>query len=237
MRAIFLESMDNLGPGLNTCLGGDRAKHLIKSVRIREGEELLLMDGKGTIAEAVVSEILKKEVVLTVGSTRFIPKENEIDLLICVPKKDAFEDIVRSAVEVGISKIIPCHSEFSQDRFKPSERFDRIIESGIIQSNNPHAPEILASINLCELETISTTYDKIIYFSSKEGQGITLKGNERKTLLIIGPEGGLSEKEEAFLAGLAKAETLHIACPIMRAPTAFNVGVGYLFGALQSLKQ
>ncbi|MCK5882237.1 MAG: 16S rRNA (uracil(1498)-N(3))-methyltransferase [Bacteriovoracaceae bacterium] len=236
MRAIFLESMENLGPGLSTCLEGDRAKHLIKSIRINEGEELLLMDGKGTVAKATVTEILKKQVVLTIASTRFVPKEKEIDLLICLPKKDAFEEIVRGAVEMGISKIIPAYSEFSQGKFKPSERYDRIIESGIIQSNNAHGPILSAAIDLTDLENISSFYDKIIYFSSRKGDALSLSGDEKKILLIIGPEGGLSEEEEKILAEHKKAETIHIPCPIMRAPTAFNVGVGYLHGTLQALK-
>ncbi len=233
MRAIFFEEMDQLGPGLSTVVEGERAKHLIKSVRIRVGEEVLLMDGKGAVAEAEISEVLKKEVVITVKAMRFIPKEQTIDLLICLPKKDAFEDIVRSSVELGISKIIPCYSEYSQSPFKMSERYDRIIESGLIQSNNPYAPIIDEARSLTDIANISSGYDHVLYLSSVKGNEFKPIEKVRNMLLIIGPEGGLSEAEEEQLSFVKDIQTIHINCPIMRAPTAFNVGVGYIFGKLQ----
>lgn len=233
MRAVLFEEMDKLGPGLSSVISGERAKHLIKSVRIRVGEKLLLMDGRGAVAEADVTEVLNKEVVITVKAMMFIPKDQTIDVLICLPKKDAFEDMVRSSVEMGIARIIPCYSEFSQQDFKASDRYDRIIESGLIQSNNPYAPIIEEPKKLSEITSFVEGYDHVLYLSSVKGNEFKPVNNVRKMLIIIGPEGGLSESEEQQLAAIKGVQTIHINCPIMRAPTAFNVGVGFIFGKLQ----
>lgn len=228
MRAIFYdEPIPEVGDAL---IEGERARHLIKSSRVRKNEKVLLLNGKGQVACAHIVEITKKEVIVQIESIEIMPRLHEIDLIVCLPKKDAFEDIIRSAMELGVGRIIPCYSEYSIRNFKYLERFDKIIESAMIQSNNPYQIKIEDVVEFNEIEQIISEYKNTFYFSSqtKLKGGVASSG---RSVIIIGPEGGMSLSEEESLTSNADISLIHLNCPILKAQTAVSAGVGFLLSS------
>lgn len=230
MRAIFLEDINKL-----EAIEGDGAHHLINVVRIQKGEEILLLNGMGARILVKVVGLEKNRVNFEVLESLQIEKKELFHLAIGIPKKDAFEEVLRNATELGISNILHFKSQFSQEDFVFNERIKRVLISSLIQSNNPHFPSLEKVTDLNALIKKFSQYDKVIYFCShtKMPSGIELKFKEKdKILLIIGPEGGLSPEEENLLLQNNLVNSQHLPSFILRAPTAVVAGMGWVMGKL-----
>ena len=230
MRALFLkDKIFNEEELLE--ITGDPAKHLIKAIRVKKGCKLLLLNGNGLTAEATITEIEKKTLTLEIEKVTNLTKSFELDLCICPPKKEAFELIIRNAVEIGFSKIFPVTSEFSQLVYEESSRMDNIVESALIQSNNAFYPIIENQVKFEDLTRILDDYEQVIYFCSRSKRGESTSIIRGKTLMIVGPEGGLSFSEEQYLQESVKSlKMIHLPTNILRAPNAISVGAGVILG-------
>lgn len=229
MRAIFHPFL-NLAVGQNLEISGDSARHL-NVVRIRQKENLLVLNGKGVKAQAVVLEVSKSLVVISIHEITEFNKFHSLKLAIACPKKDAFEDIVKMAVELGISEIYPLTSQYSQYEYQKSERLDRIIESALVQSNNTYWPVIHEQLGL-ESFLESNTHQLAFFNSIPSNSGDQRFDSE--AILLIGPEGGFSKEEVDAILKAKNIEEIHLPVPIMRAPTALGCAVGFVLSKAKS---
>ncbi|RPJ77074.1 MAG: RsmE family RNA methyltransferase, partial [Alphaproteobacteria bacterium] len=132
MRAIYYP-FDIVGENQIISVTGDSAKHL-QVVRVKQGEDILILNGKGAKAYTRVESISKNQIELLVQQLVQDKHLHHISLAIATPKKDAFEDILKMAVELGVLNIHPLSSDFSQYEYGESERVQRILESALVQS-------------------------------------------------------------------------------------------------------
>lgn len=228
MRAIFHPFEEISGSIL---IHDEQAKHL-QVVRIKSGEEVLVLNGNGLKAFTKVGVITKNSVELLVSKVEAENRKNSIHLAIAVPKKDAFEDILKISVEMGVKSIQPLTSEFSQYEFVPGDRFSRILESALIQSNNAFLPEVLPQI---ALESFLTgNKHELYFFDSRPSPNKLSAGTTKEKVVLIGPEGGFSEKEVSLILAFPDVFSIHLPTPIQRAPTAVASSIGYLLGVARS---
>ncbi len=227
MRSLYLNNASELKVHQTIVIDGEGAHHLIKAVRISLHERLLLLDGQGARIEAEVIQLSKHQVTVTVLNVEQKEVVHGIDVAICCCKKEAMEEMVRNAVELGISSIIPVLSQFSQRDFEWNARHQRIAESALIQSNNLYFPKQSQIVSWQELLVLAEKYDNIFYFSSQQS-GRSPQPIEGNCLVIIGPEGGLTELEEEQLQQVPKLQLVQLKTPIMRAPTALTASIGWL---------
>lgn len=230
MRAIFSERGQEI-----KLIEGEEAHHLINVVRIKKDEEILVLNGAGTKTLARVSGIDKNRINLDIIESKFSEKQDNVHLAIGLPKKDAFEEVLRNATEVGISRVFHFKSQFSQQNFIFNDRIKRVLISSLIQSNNPYFPSLEKIADLASLTKIFPQYDKVIYFCSHTEIPTvsSLKIEEKdKILLIIGPEGGFSPIEEDLLFKNSLVNSLHLPSFILRAPTAVVASVGWVMGRI-----
>ncbi len=232
MRAVFLEPqiLCHLSEGALLPIMDERAHHLIKVVRLKEGEKLLLMNGEGLIAEAQVHEIRKRDLTVKVLKSILHPKNNFIELALAIPSKDAMEDVLRQAVELGITHIQPLLTSYSEKNFEFAERHQRIFESALIQSNNPYFPTVSKTQSFddfCQKIDKQKTY---LYFCSRS-QSTQLQTTDTPMTLIIGPEGGFSLEEEEILQTRANVKFIHLPSYILRTPTAVSCACGLVFAS------
>ncbi|MBY0416291.1 MAG: 16S rRNA (uracil(1498)-N(3))-methyltransferase [Bdellovibrionales bacterium] len=230
MRAVF-HDFHAIEKGETLQVTGEAAHHL-NVVRVRPNETILLLNGKGARLIGVIDSIQKNLVEVKVSTYETTSPQHELSLAIANPKKDAFEDILKAAVELGIRNIYPLSSEFSQYDYIPSERVDRIIENALVQSNNAFWPVIHSQLTLKDF--LTSHNDTIVFFNSKLSNDAreSQKENLQKTILI-GPEGGFSPAEVAVISAYSKTIEIHLPTPIMRAPTAVSASVGYLLATLK----
>ena len=236
MRAIFLKKSENVKSGDILNIDGERAHHLLKVARIKVGEDLLIFNGTGVKITARVSEVKRRELSLEILEVCHESRQAPLlDIAFCLPKKNALDEILKISVELGLNTIIPLISEYSSRYDLNKERIDRLLESALIQSNNPFLPIVNKERDLKTLDSLCSSYDRVFYFSSikKVSGSITFQNEVKKALLIIGPEGGLSNLEEDYIENIDNVNTIHLPTPILRAPHALATSVGYLLGLFQ----
>jgi 16S rRNA (uracil1498-N3)-methyltransferase len=232
MRAIYLNNINDKDyrPEDIISVAGDQAKHLIKVVRIKDDEKLLVLNGEGLKLSGKVINIEKKSLEFQIERIEKVVQEVKYDLAICLPKKDATEEILRIATELGVNRLIPVFSDYSQMHFTKNARVESILESALIQSNNPYKLKLAEEVSFDELLIKCKDYQEVIYFSSQpfessDGPKVT---SVEKRLIVIGPEGGLSSAEEGSLKDISHVNFVHLKSPILRSPTAVAAACGYL---------
>lgn len=224
MRAIFYPFIKS-EISKHIIVTDESAKHL-QVVRIKLNEEVLVLNGQGLKAHTFVGSISKNQIELLVTKIEEGTPSHQVSLAIANPKKDAFEDILKIAVELGVRNIYPLRSEFSQYDYEENERFQRILESALIQSNNAFLPIVHAQQNLENfLEALHTP---LFFFNSRLSENSPFEKKIGEKTILIGPEGGFSPREESLILAKSNAFSIHMPTPIQRAPTAVASSIGYL---------
>lgn len=228
MRALYFESGQNFEVNDEIVVEGERLHHL-KVVRVRPSEEILLLLGRGKTALSEVVKIDKKAITLKITEIKHVNKETQIDLYVGLTKKDAFEELLKLATELGVDHIVPLETKFSQPLTSQLKRQDKIIQGAMEQSNNAYAP-VVDELSTFEqaLKKLEASNSTVYYFSSQSSSSSQDKLVPRmsRISLVIGPEGGFSHEEEAEMEKY-QLHRIRLNIPIMRTPTATCVAVGY----------
>lgn len=225
MRAIYVPEFKSGQKIVNVT----DTHHLLNVIKIKENDEVLILNGQGIKAKGVIQGISKKQVSMAINSEEISISPINLHLATCLVKKEAMEDIIRMGTEVGFKSITPLQSQYSWHSFLPETRAQAIIESAMEQSNNALCPQINAVAKLMNFDF--THYDHVFYFSSNpktSSQDLNKLDKKQNILLLIGPEGGLSEDEEQYLLRLKNLVPVHLPIPILRAPTATLVASGFV---------
>ncbi len=166
--------------------------------RVREGEVVGLIDGKGWKAEGVFRE---GSVEIT-RAQKLAAASPAIILYMALTASSAFETVLDSAAELGVAKIVPV---FSQNAFyrvadkskllNKYPRWEKILKESCKQSGNPFLPELASPILINELAT--PTANAPIYLAALEGQTQNWApiSSVQSVGLLVGPEGDFSPEE------------------------------------------
>ena len=171
------------------------SKHITKSFRKNMGDLIKITNGNGSICDA---EIIEKGRNIKVEIKKIVNYEREkISIHVALsPLKNTsrFEWFVEKATELGINQITPIISHYSEKRKVNTERLERIIISSMKQSNQCYRP-ILNTIVDYKTFILSNKEEKIMA-NLKTNNKLQKKLLESDNLcLLIGPEGGFSNKE------------------------------------------
>jgi len=231
MRALFFPNLDQEQAGKEFSVQGETLHHLLRVVRLNENEDVLILDGKGRIGSGRVASVTKKSLSIYLESKIHAERKHSIALAFGMIKPDAAADLIKMAVELGVSDLYPLKTTYSQKLSIKGERVDRLMESALLQSNNPYLPVFHEEMTL--RESLALIEDKVgVLFSNRGERPVEPKYPVDKSyLLFIGPEGGFSEEEERLLdeQGVIKVQ---LQTPILRAPTAACAGIGYLLSKI-----
>ena len=219
----------------NIYINGTDFNHISNVLRLKVGEQITI--GNMDTGENYLCEILKfdKEKVTTKIIEKLKEQKEiklEIHILQGIPKSDKMELIIQKSVELGVSKIIPIQMDRSivklneKDEKKKNERWNKIAESAAKQCERDIIPEVSMSIKTDNIETIKNDYDIIIVAYEKEKNNtikdvlkeIKKKNKPAKIAIIIGPEGGISDREIQLLENM-DAKIVTIGKRILRTET------------------
>lgn len=179
----------------------DESKHAVKVLRLQNGNELRIVDGKGGIYKARVQEVHKKRCSVRIEDDQQGFRERPYHLTVAVaPTKNdqRFEWFLEKATEMGIDRIVPIVTKRSEKHRTKPERFNRILIAAMKQSGKAYLPELRDPVAFSEyLEErrdgqgfISHCYKAIERSSLKD----TYDAGTNATVLI-GPEGDFTEDE------------------------------------------
>ena len=174
--------------------------HLCKVLRKTVGDRVEITNGKGDLFSATISlaHPKKSEVSLSylLSEDR---NENQITIAMALPKSmDRFEWFIEKATEIGIARIIPLTSRFSERKNLNKERAERILDSAFKQSLRLYRPI------LDELTPVQTLFEKEEAWDQKfighcypgdKTDLIAHCDSKKSKLMLIGPEGDFSEEE------------------------------------------
>ena len=210
-------------------LKGEECDHLIVT-RLREGDDLLVLDGQGNIFQTKVVGIQKKKWVSTkIIKKVFSPRLNKITIGLGFPKREAFERAIQIGQEFSIESIIPFECEFSQFKSFKEDRLKKILIGALKQSNSPYLCHLKA---MQKFETIPwEQFDRVIYlylYAQKEDFQEELDLGKEKIMLLVGPEGGFSPDELALIDKIENLSRLKICDTILRVETCVASALGYL---------
>jgi 16S rRNA (uracil1498-N3)-methyltransferase len=180
-------------------LPSEESKHITKVLRKKEGDTLHFTDGKGQL---LITEITSTDIRKTrVKIIKKIEQEKQHNYYLHVaiaPTKniDRFEWFLEKACEIGIDEITPIICDHSERKFVKKERGNRILLSAMKQSLKYHLPKLNEAIslnNFMKQDFIGNKY--IAHCENSEKIELKNKETEKRTLILIGPEGDFSVSE------------------------------------------
>lgn len=244
MPRFFVESL----VGDPIVIEGGDARHISLSLRMKQGEELILCDGKGTEAVCAVASLCPESVVLDVKERRASETEpkTRVTLYQALPKADKMEYIVQKAVELGVYRIVPvltsrCISRPDEKTAaKKRERLCKIAAEAAKQSGRGIIPEVDGVLTFKNaVKEMSTAGLPIFFF---EHASLPLRKYMEKytggdIAVMVGAEGGFSDEEAAFAEenGLLSASLGPRILRCETAPVAALAAIMYAAGEMEIL--
>ena len=217
-------------------LTGPEGRHAATVRRLRIGEQVMLTDGAGVRAPAAVIAAGRHELTLDVGPTTLVdPPAVRVILVQALPKGDRGELAVELATEAGVDAVVPwtaqrCVARWAADRAANGvQKWRTAAASAAKQSRRAFVPEIadLATTSaVCEL-IAGSARTLVLHESATESLGAADLPNSGDVVLIVGPEGGLTE-EELTVFRAAGAVTVRLGPQVLRTSTAGAVALGAL---------
>ncbi len=238
---IFLPQ--TLASGACVTLEESTSNHLLRVLRLKPGAPVHLFNGDGGEYEATLSAVERGSAIVTVGEFLDVNRESPLSITLAqgISRGERMDFTLQKSVELGIERVIPLETEFSQVRLEGERRerrrrhWEGVIAGACEQSGRTRLPELLPVMTLVDwLGPMSATEEELRLVLDPAADttlsGLQLPPAGRVTLLI-GPEGGLSDKEiaQARRAGFAG---LRLGPRILRTETA---GLAAL-AALQALR-
>ena len=178
----------------------EEGQHCIKVLRKKEGDEILVTDGKGYFYDARIIQAHPKHCIVNIVNTIDTPKNWNFNLQIAfAPTKniDRIEWCAEKATEIGIDCFSPILCDHSERKEIKVQRIEKILISAMKQSQKailPQLNEMQQFRKFIEQDFEGQKFIAHCYEQEKrELKEIYKKGNN--ALILIGPEGDFSEKE------------------------------------------
>ncbi len=178
--------------------------HLARVLRANVNDTLVMFNGQGGEYEAVISRIDKKTVTVQLG--KHIAREAESPVAIYlaqgISRGEKMDYTIQKAVELGVKEIIPLITERctvrldEERREKRLQHWQSIVVSACEQSGRNQIPGISSPQRL--MDWLPPAEADACFVLSPHAQNRLIDAPIKKAthiILLIGPEGGLSEAE------------------------------------------
>ena len=214
---------DDLGEGQSVPLSRDQAHYLFGVMRLAVGARVALFNGRDGEWQAEVSEAGKRGGMLTcVEQSAPLRMPPDLWLLFAPIKKARTDFIVEKAVELGVARIVPVQTGFTNSERIRQDRLQAHATEAAEQCGATFVPEVA---DLHRLDRLLDGWDAARHLvfcdeaqaGERAGMAAVPSG---PAAVLIGPEGGFSEAERARLHGRDWATPVALGPRILRADTA-----------------
>lgn len=207
------------------------AKHISKVLRMQPGDKIQIVSDDGVTAIAEIVSLQADNVVVKCLEKLAESHEPSVKITLAqgLAKGEKMDFIIQKAVEMGASSIVPVAMEHSVVRLegakadKKVERWQKISEAAAKQSKRDIIPQVQPVQTMQQMLANNDLQHKIIAYECEDRLGLKTAlqscDNLQELLLIIGPEGGISEFE-LELARKNGAVPVSLGKRILRAETA-----------------
>lgn len=230
VHRVFVERSFAAGEQLE--LPEDAAHHIGTVLRAKAGQPLELFSA-GVEAQAQVIEANRKRVLVQVGSVaeRNTDSPLAIHLAIGISRGERMDYVLQKSAELGVSAITPLFTERCEVKLPPEklqkklEQWQKILIGACEQSGRTRLPQLNAPQTLAQVLQSDQSAQRFVLHHRSDGKLSTQA--PASVLLLIGPEGGLSDAEIAQ-AQAASAQALTLGPRILRTETAPLVAMSIL---------
>lgn len=202
----------------------DQSRYLTQVMRLKLGDSLLAFNGRDGEWRCVITEILKKGVVLRAEElVRPQATGPDVQLLIAVVKKSALEFAVEKATELGARRVGLVVTQRTQVQHVRMDRLDAIAIEAAEQTGRLDVPMIDEPVKLGELLDSWEAGRGLMFCDETGGEpvaGALTAAGAGPWAILIGPEGGFSPEERERLRALPFTTAVSLGPRILRADTA-----------------
>jgi len=216
---------------------GDDAGHAIRVLRTQIGESLALSNGLGAWSIVEVIAIAKKSMtvrVTTTGYEEVLPVEFTVAQ--ALTKGDRIKESVELNTAGGADVILLWAAARSIGKATPDlmQKLAVTAREASKQTRRNRIPFVMGVLDDKKIAAEIPNYDLVIVLheSASDKLSDVVTASAKKVLVIIGPEGGLTDEELALFAG-AGAQVAHMGRPVFRSAHA---GMAALSGLNAALK-
>ncbi len=204
--------------------------HATRARHLESGEEIVLSDGAGTTARAILSEGGRRSATAVVVERTLHPEPaRRLHLASALPKGDRLATLLSMATQLGMTDFTPLAARRSV--VQPSEatpdRWLRIAREACKQSRRPWQPVFHPPSS--PVESVKAATESIVALMDSEGEPMASLLGEKPPhrLLLVGPEGGFDENEIADMAS-SGARRFALADATLRIETAATAALAVL---------
>ncbi len=242
----FLINSNNIKDGFLKVNCPETVHHLVCALRLQKSEIVKFIDENKVQYEAEILDFSKKEVVAKVLSSEISKRELPYNIYLAqsVLKPEAEHLLISNAAQLGLKGLYPFisdHSTVKKESIKfKNEKWQKVADEAFKQCERA---DLMPVFEISPLEEVLEKFDRenIIIFAEKyENTDILAAAKtvdiKNDILLVVGPEGGFSEKEfEFFKEKEYKMATLGNL--IFKAPNAVTAGATNVIMALNLYKE
>ncbi|MEG0284300.1 MAG: 16S rRNA (uracil(1498)-N(3))-methyltransferase [Erysipelotrichales bacterium] len=204
----------------------DETHHIYNVMRAKVNDQIVCVDYQ-----------LGKKFLVELGSNKEegtildeIDENNELStnlvLAYSLVSADKFEFVLQKAAELGVSKFIPINNDYSVAKIdskkldKKMVRWNKIVKEACEQSRRNKLMEIEEPIKIDQLDTFKEDVNIVAYEKADYTKRLSdLDLASKSCLLVIGPEGGISNREIDLLID-KKFNLISLGKRILRTETA-----------------
>ncbi len=223
-----------LAPGAVIDLPEPAHRHLVRVLRMGDGDTVVLFNGDGREYPARLCEVERRRSRAELLRARACPTESPLELVLalCLTKGDRTDWALQKATELGVQRIVPVIAERTVVRLhdergeRKREHWRGVLIAACEQCGRSRVPELLDPVPITALGDAARTRHRWMPDpgapSSLHAQRIS-----GSVCLLIGPEGGFSEGDRAA-AQAQGFEPVSLGPRVLRAETAAVAAVALL---------
>ncbi len=236
MRVIRAHVDRPLAVGATVDLPDDAAAHLVRVLRLREGDACVLFNGDGFDHDARLLRADKRGATAEIVATRAVERESSLRIVLVqgIARGEKMDWILQKATELGVTGFVPVSSERSEVRLDPERGAKRhahwrsVVVSACEQSGRARVPAVAAPQSLAAaLAHLPDGAARWLLDPDAQAGIASMPAPTGDVVLAIGPEGGWSPNDRAALTA-AGFGGLRLGPRILRTETAGIAAVSAL---------
>ncbi len=231
MKRFLVEAISPVVDRLT--ITGREARYINTVLRMKRGQELIIMDGKGHSYESAIEAVSYREVTVRIKNRMPPQPASPIEITLCqaLIKSQAMDDVIQKATELGVGAIRLFLSQRTVIKIEPARttakmnRWKEIMKSACRQCNRAQLPRLEPPVPFEEMVESAPSNEmlKILLWENEENLGLkeilNRAGPVPRIWAVVGPEGGFTS-DEIKVARESGFQTVSLGNRILRAETA-----------------
>ena len=219
---IRLYNPDSIEENSTNLLSKEHTHYVVNVMRLKRGSNINFFNSEGEWKSEIVFLNKDRVEVKIIEKIKQSKELSNIELAICLVKKNPMENILQKATELGVSKIIPIISERTEVKELNHDRANKIVIESTEQSNQLSPPKISEVTKLKDFLNNLDGSSKLLFADVNSTQNLKAETLEEGNSIsvLIGPEGDFSPSERDLILGNSNVTSFTISRNILRSDTA-----------------